>query len=115
MTGIEHTWPADAFDAISIKIGGGQIIAVGTDDHEFKLEGETPKKKRDMLSINQNERWLQLSTMKKNDNMRLTLHFPRHKAWLLELAGHQGRASRAGWRVCCRSPSSAAEPILYWI
>lgn len=90
MTRREHTWPADAFDAISIKIGGGQVLAVGTDGNDFKLESETPKKQRDKLSISQNERWLQLSSMAKNDNMTLTLHFPRQKAWLLELVGHQG-------------------------
>jgi hypothetical protein len=90
MTGIEHTWPADTFDAISIKTGGSRIIAVGTDDSDFKLKSGIPEKKRDTLSVNQSQRWLQLSSVSKNSDTTLTLYLPRQKTWLLELVGHQG-------------------------
>ena len=89
MTGMERTWPADAFDAVSIKTSEGQIVIKGTDGDDFRLESESSTKHRDTLKVIQNGRWLQLSSMAKNDNLKLTLYFPRQKVWLLELVARQ--------------------------
>ncbi len=87
--GMERTWPADAFDAVNIRTGGGQIIVRGTNDDDFKLETENSKNQHNALTINQSGRWLQLSTRARNGDLKLTLHFPRKKIWLIDFVTRQ--------------------------
>ena len=89
MTKTEHSWPADTFDAVDIRTGGGKIIVRGTDDDNVRLEAEGSKTPRNALTISQSGRWLYLSPTTGHGKMTVVLHFPRKKTWLLDLVINQ--------------------------
>ena len=89
MMKIEHTWPADTFDAIDIRTGGGKIIVKGTEDDDVRLEAEDSKSPRNTLILNQSGRWLYLSPASGNGKLTVVLNLPRKKTWLLDQVTHQ--------------------------
>ncbi len=60
MSKLEHTWPRDAFDAISIVALGGQFEIEGTDGDQVELEGDFESRWQPDPRLEPAERWLQL-------------------------------------------------------
>ena len=85
MTKVEQTWPADAFDAISIKVQRGKFVIQGTDGDQVKLEGDIAARYSKNLELGPTERWLKICTSWIYGETQFTLQLPRSKIWTIDL------------------------------
>jgi hypothetical protein len=90
MSGTEYTWPAEAFDAISILARDGRFTIEGTEGDQVQLEGDwapfPPGLRPEPLG-----RWLRLQLWQPSNGARFTLRLPKKKAWVVELSAARGR------------------------
>jgi hypothetical protein len=90
MSGTEYTWPAEAFDAISILAHDGRFKIEGTEGDQVQLEGDwTPFPPG--LEPEPQGRWLRLQLWQPPNGARFTLRLPKNKAWVVELSAARGR------------------------
>ena len=85
MVQVNQSWPADAFDAIGIRVNDGNIAVRGFDGDEVKLEADVEEKHLDALRTDRSGRWLNVYTQPYASKLKLTIWLPEHKAWMLDL------------------------------
>ena len=90
MAKVQQTWPADAFDAIGIKVSTGKFVIQGTDGDQVKLEGDFAARYSRNLELGPEERWLKIYTSWIFGETQFTLQLPRSKIWTIDL--FSGRA-----------------------
>jgi hypothetical protein len=86
----EYTWPAEAFDAISILAHDGQFRIEGTEGDQVQLEGDWTQFASGSTPEPQG-RWLRLQLWQPSKGRRFTLRLPKRKAWVVELSAARGR------------------------
>jgi hypothetical protein len=88
MSDHEQTWPAQAFDAISIAGRTGQFTLEGIDGDQVRLESNSgPWFSQDLVPAG---RWLQIYLWKFANPADITLRLPKNKAWVIELSAGRG-------------------------
>lgn len=90
MSEIEQTWPADAFDAISIGAREGQFKIEATEGNQVQLLGDWGSRYWREGQPEPLGRWLQLHLWRYLEGGELTLRLPKTKAWVVELSVGRG-------------------------
>jgi hypothetical protein len=87
----EHTWPSDAFDAVSIRLAHGDVSVCATDEDQVKLEGEPWARVMPINGPQPVGRWLMIHLDEQEGReCSVTLRLPKSKAWVVRLRVSHG-------------------------
>ncbi|MDR3576719.1 MAG: DUF4097 family beta strand repeat-containing protein [Anaerolineaceae bacterium] len=92
MNTIERTWPADAFDAISLWAPGIELVIKGTGEDEVRLESQFSGQVLREFKLEPVERWLQVHMWDEHvSQVPFTLYLPEKKSWVVDCSAAWGK------------------------